>query len=179
MNRRTFVVATAGTGLWACAAPRAGGDGPTARPARKRILILGGTVFLGPALVEAARARGHTVTLFNRGKTHPELFPDVEKLHGDRDGKLDALRGRKWDAVVDTSGYVPRIVSMSAELLAPNVGRYVFISSISVYRDDLKPGSDESAPVQTMADPKNEDVKESYGALKALCEAAAEKAMPG
>ena len=87
----------------------------------KRILILGGTGFLGPHVVDAARAKGHTVTLFNRGKTHPKLFPDVEKLQGDRDGKLDALAGREWDAVVDTSGYVPRIVRQSVALLAPRI----------------------------------------------------------
>ncbi len=147
------------------------------------ILILGGTGFLGPQLVEAARARGHELTLFNRGKTRPELFahaPEIELLQGDRDGKLEALAGRKWDAVIDTSGYVPRLVKMSAELLAPNVGHYVFISSISVYGDLSKPGIDESAKVATIADPTIEKVtNESYGALKALCEQAAEAAMPG
>jgi 2'-hydroxyisoflavone reductase len=117
--------------------------------------------------------------LFNRGKTHPELFPDVEKLRGDRDGKLDALKGRKWDAVVDTSGYVPRIVKMSAELLAPAVKQYVFISSISVYPDDVKPGADESTAVQELTEPGSEEVRKHYGALKALCERAAEAAMPG
>ncbi len=145
----------------------------------KKILILGGTGYLGPELVEVARARGHTLTLFNRGKTRPSLFPDIEKLQGDRNGDLKALEGRKWDAVIDTSGYVPRIVKMSAELLAPNVDHYVFVSSISVYADPGKPGDDESAPVATMADEKNENVGENYGALKALCEKAAEAAMPG
>jgi 2'-hydroxyisoflavone reductase len=119
------------------------------------------------------------VTLFNRGKTRPELFPEVEKLRGDRDGKLDALRGRRWDAAVDTSGYVPRIVRMSAGLLAPAVGRYLFVSSISVYPEDVRAGADEAAPVQALADPKTEDVGEHYGALKAACERAAEEAMPG
>jgi len=144
-----------------------------------RILILGGTAFLGPELVAAARARGHVLTLFNRGKTNPGLFPDVEKLHGDRDGKLDALRGRSWDAVVDTSGYVPRIVRDSAELLAPAVERYLFVSTISVYAETIPPGSDETAPVATAPDPASEDVRANYGALKALCEKAAEAAMPG
>jgi 2'-hydroxyisoflavone reductase len=147
-------------------------------PARK-ILILGGTKFLGPALVAAARARGHTLTLFNRGKTNPHLFPELEKLRGDRDGKLEALVGRKWDAVIDDSGYVPRIVKMSADLLAPNVGLYLFVSSISVYRDDVAAGSDESAPLQELADPRSEDVRKDYGALKAACERAAEASMPG
>ena len=86
-----------------------------------KILVLGGTKFLGPAIVEAALKKDHTITLFNRGRTNPHLFPDVEKLKGDRNGKLQALEGRRWDAVIDTSGYVPRIVKLSAELLAPNV----------------------------------------------------------
>ncbi|MDB4953383.1 MAG: dependent epimerase/dehydratase family [Myxococcales bacterium] len=150
-----------------------------APPVKKSILVLGGTGFLGPHVVKAAVARGHTLTLFNRGKTHPGLFPDIEKLQGDRDGKLDALKGRTWDAVVDPSGYVPRIVKLSAELLAPNVGQYVFISTISVYKDPFPIGGDESAPVQTLDDPTNEDVGKNYGALKALSEKAAETAMPG
>lgn len=150
-----------------------------AKAAPKTILILGGTKFLGPHIVEAARARGHTVTLFNRGKTHPGWFPDIEKLQGDRDGKLEALTGRTWDAVIDTSGFVPRIVKMSAELLAQSVGQYIFISTISVYGDTKIPDSDETAPVATIADPTNEDVDRNYGALKALCEKAAEAAMPG
>jgi nucleoside-diphosphate-sugar epimerase len=178
MTRRSFLQSSLGALAAAAAGPAAhGAAGAKARP--KRILILGGTSFLGPALVEAARARGHSVTLFNRGKTRPELFPDVEKLRGDRDGKLDALRGKSWDAVVDTSGYVPRIVRMSADLLAPEVGRYLFVSSISVYAEDVKPGADESAPSQELADPRSEDVRQHYGALKAACERAAEAAMPG
>jgi 2'-hydroxyisoflavone reductase len=147
-------------------------------PAKKSILILGGTGFLGPHIVRTAVARGHTVTLFNRGKTHPHLFPEIEKLHGDRDGKLDALKGRTWDAVVDPSGYVPRIVRMSAELLAPATKHYVFVSTISVYKDDIAANADETAPLNTIADPTNEDVPQNYGALKALCEQAAEAAMP-
>lgn len=152
---------------------------PAAPPAKKKILVLGGTGFIGPHIVNAAIARGHTVTLFNRGKTHPGLFPDVEKLHGDRDGQLEALASRSWDAVIDPSGYVPRIVKMSAELLAPRVQQYVFISTISVYAKMDVVGADESSPVETIADPANEDVKANYGALKALSEKAAEAAMPG
>ncbi|MFN7975191.1 MAG: NAD-dependent epimerase/dehydratase family protein [Acidobacteriota bacterium] len=146
-----------------------------------RILILGGTAFLGPAVVGAARARGHEVTLFTRGKTRPDLFPDVERLHGNRDGDLAALAdpGRRWDAVVDTCGYVPRVVRASAELLAPRISHYVFISSISALGDTSQPGADESAPVATMPDETVEKVMEFYGALKALCERAAEAAMPG
>ncbi len=143
-----------------------------------KILVLGGTGFLGPHLVEAMQKRGHTPTLFNRGKTRPTLFPDVEKLRGDRDGGLAVLEGRRWDAVIDTSGYVPRIVRASAELLAPNVRQYVFVSSISVYTETTSPGVDESHKVATMPDPTSEVVMEFYGALKALCEQAAEAALP-
>lgn len=152
---------------------------PTRPPAPQSILILGGTGFLGPHVVDAAQARGHTVTLFNRGKTRPDLFPGVEKLHGDRDGDLKSLEGRAWDAVVDTSGYVPRLVRASAELLAPRIKQYVFISTISVYARHDRKHADETAPLATIDDPKNEDVKANYGALKALSERAAEAALPG
>jgi 2'-hydroxyisoflavone reductase len=154
-------------------------DSPEAKQGARRILILGGTGFVGPAMVEAAQARGHTLTLFNRGKTNPTLFPDVEKLQGDRDGKLQALEGRKWDAVIDTSGYVPRVVKMSADLLASAVDQYIFISTISVYAGFEKPNMDETGPLATIDDPKNEEVKKNYGALKALCEKTIEAAMPG
>ena len=104
-----------------------------------RLLIIGGTRFLGRALTEDALSRGHEVTLFNRGQTNPELFPEAERITGDRDGGLDALAGRSWDAVIDTCGYFPRIVRASAEALADSVGTYVFISTISVYADLSKP----------------------------------------
>ncbi|MGZ3405708.1 MAG: NAD-dependent epimerase/dehydratase family protein [Polyangia bacterium] len=149
---------------------------PRARP--KKILILGGTAFLGPALVAAARAHGHTLTLFNRGKTNPGRFTDLEQLHGDRDGHLEALAGRKWDVVIDDSGYVPRHVKDSATLLGPNVGHYVFISTISVYADESNP-VDENAPLAKLKEPTEKVTGESYGALKALCEEAAAAAMPG
>jgi 2'-hydroxyisoflavone reductase len=139
---------------------------------------LGGTHFLGPAFVEAAQAHGHQLTLFNRGKSHPGLFPDVENLVGDRDGKLDALVGRKFDAVLDTSGYVPRLVRDSAKLLAPNVERYLFVSTISVYADTSKP-VDESSQLATLKAPTEEISGGSYGALKAQCESAANEVMPG
>jgi 2'-hydroxyisoflavone reductase len=150
------------------------------------MLILGGTGFLGPAVVESAKARGFAITLFNRGKTRPELFPGIEKLHGDRDPAkgdgLKALEGRSFDVVVDNSGYFPRIVRASAELLARNVKQYIFISSISAYADNATVGGDETAPLATLADPTVEAMGkdfENYGGLKALCEQAAEKAMPG
>lgn len=134
-----------------------------------RLLVLGGTKFLGRGAVDAALERGHEVTLFNRGRTNSELYPEIEHLRGDRDGDLGALRGRTWDAVVDTSGYVPRIVRASAELLADSE-HYVFVSSISVYRDPVEPGFDESAPVQTLDAPTEDYQGPAYGGLKALCE---------
>jgi 2'-hydroxyisoflavone reductase len=146
---------------------------------KKTLLILGGTRFLGPEVVEAAKKSGWTITLFNRGKTNPGLFPDLEKLQGDRNGDLKSLEGRKWDAVVDTSGYYAREVRESATLLKDSK-QYVFISSISVLKDMSKPGVDETAPVATTTDETAEKVtNENYGALKALCEKAAETAMPG
>ncbi|HTE55164.1 MAG TPA: NAD-dependent epimerase/dehydratase family protein [Kofleriaceae bacterium] len=186
------IAAGAGLVAQACSGPDTTASPPSREPAaarapapvpvkdaKKKILILGGTGFIGPAMVEAAQARGHTLTLFNRGKTNPQLFPDVEKLHGDRDGKLEALAGHTWDAVIDTSGYVPRLVKMSADLLARAVDQYVFISTISVYAGFAVPNMDESGAVATIADATNEDVKTNYGALKALSEKAAEASMPG
>ena len=140
-----------------------------------RLLVLGGTKFLGRAAVEAALERGHEVTLFNRGETNPELFPDAEKLRGDRDSDLSALEGREWDAVIDPSGFVPRVVRASAELLRGSVGHYVFVSSISVYDELGEPGFDEDARTVTLDDPTTEDYLtqgpvNTYGGLKALCE---------
>ena len=175
--------------------------------AKKRILILGGTGFLGPKTVEAALARGHEVTIFNRGKREkllPFPFKNVEHLYGNRDPLLPAddergpdkallhpdakpkgleqLQGKTWDAVIDNSGYYPRLVKASAELLAPAAPQYIFISSISAYAGNKTVGADESAPLATIADPTVETMGanfENYGALKALCEKAAEAAFPG
>ncbi len=145
-----------------------------------KILIMGGTGFLGPHIVESARKRGHTLTLFNRGKTHPGLFPDIEQLHGDRKTDIGALANRKWDAVVDTSAYIPGDVTRSATMLAPNVSHYLLISTVSVYAKMDKPGMDESATVATTTEPDAQKVtNENYGALKALCEQTLEKIMPG
>jgi 2'-hydroxyisoflavone reductase len=145
-----------------------------------QLLIIGGTVFLGRHLVEAAHKRGHALTLFNRGQHNPELFPNIEKLRGDRGSDLSALVGRRWDAAIDTCGYVPRVVRASAELLAGAVEHYTFVSSISVYADFKNAGITESDPVGTLADDSIEEVTgESYGPLKALSEQAAERAMPG
>lgn len=145
-----------------------------------KLLILGGTLFQGRHLVELALRRGHEVTLFNRGQHNADLFPQVEKLRGDRQGDLLALRGRRWDAVIDTCGYVPRVVRASAQLLAEAVEHYTFISSVSVYASFARPDQDETAPLGTLADPSEETVTgESYGPLKVLCEQAAEEVMPG
>ena len=139
------------------------------------ILIIGGTRFLGKHLVYSALARGHKVTLFNRGKSNPNLFPDIETIQGDREHDLEKLSGREWDAVIDTCGYFPRIVRLSASGLERSVGRYVFISSISAFADSIltKIGVDESDPVGTIADETIEEITgETYGPLKALCEKA-------
>ncbi|MBK8430328.1 MAG: NAD-dependent epimerase/dehydratase family protein [Chloroflexi bacterium] len=144
------------------------------------ILIIGGAVFLGRALVTAAVQRGHTVTLFNRGRSAPEALPDIEQLHGDRDGDLSVLDGRTWDAVIDTCGYVPRIVRHSATHLAPHTANYTFISSISVYADISRTGLTEAdtAELGRLEDETIEEVTgESYGPLKLLCEEAATAAV--
>jgi 2'-hydroxyisoflavone reductase len=144
-----------------------------------RLLILGGTVFFGRHLVDAALARGHEVTLFNRGQHNPEIYPEVEKLRGDRDGDLGALEGRRWDAVIDTCGYVPRIVGASAALLASAVDHYTFISTLSVFASFARPGADENSQTGVLDEPGSEDHRRYYGPLKALSEQAAEAAMPG
>lgn len=132
-----------------------------------RILVLGGTQFLGRHVVDAALEHGHRITLFNRGQTRPELFPDVEKLRGDRDGDLEALAGRIFDAVVDTSGYVPRIVEQTIDALG-EVGHCTFVSSISVYADVSTPPT-ESSSLKELKEP-TEEWREAYGELKVLCE---------
>ena len=138
-----------------------------------RILVLGGTKFLGRAFVDAALARGHEVTLFNRGETNPELFPEVERVRGDRGGDLSALAGRVFDAVVDPSGYVPATVRASAELLG-HCGQYLFVSSVSVYAD-FSAAPNEESPVAELGDASADELAadySNYGALKALCEQA-------
>lgn len=135
-----------------------------------KILILGGTGFIGPHMVREALRRGHEVELFNRGRTNNELFPDLTHYVGDRDNGLASLEGGQWDVVVDNSGYVPRHVEDSARLLSGIVSRYLYISTISVYGDFNEPVTEDSA-VATLADETTEEVTgETYGALKALCE---------
>lgn len=136
-----------------------------------KILILGGTKFVGRYLVEAARSAGHEVTLFNRGRTDPDLFPGLETIRGDREHDIARLSGRTWETVIDVAGYLPRIVRLSAEALKESVKKYVYISSISVYADFKKAGIDESDPVGTLQDESVEEINgETYGPLKALCE---------
>jgi len=183
-NRRTFLrsLGAAGLALPWLRTRRLRLARPEGEPLR--ILMLGGTGFLGPHVVQAALDRGHEVTLFNRGQTNPELFPELEKLRGDRDPEkgdgLDALLEGEWDGVVDTSAYVPRIAAASAELLAERVAHYAFVSTLSVYEGLGAGDVDETSPVGTLGDPSTEQVDgTTYGPLKALCEQAVEAAMPG
>ena len=138
------------------------------------ILVLGGTGFIGPHEINYARARGHNITMFNRGQTAPDMFPNVEALIGDRNDELDALKGRDWDAVIDNSGFFPRHARLSAELLHGHVGKYMFVSSISAYARTLTVEDDEfSAAYAEMEGPVDESeyiYGPSYGARKALCE---------
>lgn len=158
-----------------------------------KILIIGGTKFLGRHLITAAQARGHEITLFNRGKFSSETFENVEQIHGDRNIDLNKLSGRNWDAVIDTCGFLPQSVKASAEALKDAVNQYVFISSGSVYTDIKAGDYDENTPVAKLnedqrkrvgaIDPKGEltgpILGDMYGGLKVLCEREAEKAMPG
>jgi len=182
IDRREFIAAGAAA-LSLLALPA--GALAAAKPKPLKLLVLGGTGFLGPHFVEAARKRGHTLTLFNRGKTNPDKFSgedyrDIEQLHGDRKTDLSALDGeRKWDAVLDTSAYIPADVTRSAKLLAPKVKQYLMVSTISVYAKNDVP-ADENSPLAVLADPTVDKVSnETYGGLKALCEKAAEAELPG
>ena len=186
-SRRSFLTSVAAAGL---SAPLAAAMGrvSAARPAPMKILVLGGTAFLGPHFVRAAQVNGHTVTLFNRGKTNPGMWKDLEQLRGDREtGDLAALKGRTFDAVVDTSGYVPAHVEATAKLLAETCKHYQFISTISVYgsfgeRPDTITENAATAKVGDEDVAKVNSIRQAmpfYGPMKARCEAAAEAAMPG
>jgi 2'-hydroxyisoflavone reductase len=145
-----------------------------------RLLVIGGTHFVGRALVEDAVTRGHYVTVFHRGPAEPEGFPKVEHVHGDRDGGLDPLRGRTWDVAIDTCGYVPRVVRDSARLLSNAVASFIFISTLSVYPDHAPAGGTEETPTHQPPFPDTEEITaESYGPLKAACELEAQNAFPG
>ena len=188
-HRRDFLRLSLATGA-ALAASRTAlaRQEPPVEPKKKlRLLVFGGTGFIGPELVTYALSRGHEVTLFNRGRTNTQLFPELEKILGDRDPDkgqgIKGLEGRTWDAVLDDNGYYPRHVKASAELLAKaGVGHYVYVSSISAYASFVKDGMDEDAPVAKLEDPAVEtmgDQYQFYGGLKALCESAAQAAFPG
>ena len=176
-SRRDFLLSTAcllaanaPTSAFATAEPIAAASKPL------RILILGGSRFIGLHMTELALARGHSVTFFNRGRTKTDRYPLVERIKGDRNGEIDGLKGRSWDAVIDDSGYVPRQVRLTAELLAEKVPHYLFMSTVSVYPDFKTPRSEKSS-VATLKDPNVEKVDETtYGPLKALCEQAVSKA---
>ena len=144
------------------------------------ILILGGTRFLGRHLVDSALAHGHIITLFNRGKSNPGIYPQIETIIGDRETDLNKLADRHFDAVIDTCGYLPRIVGLSAQALKNSVESYVFISSISAYADFSQVGITEDSPLATMPDETVEEITgETYGPLKVLCEKAVEAEFPG
>jgi 2'-hydroxyisoflavone reductase len=171
-SRRNFIRSTSAIG--ALAALPGSVLAQAAAPRTLDILVLGGTGFIGPHEINYARSRGHRITMFNRGKTAPDMFPNVEALIGDRDDQLDALKGRDWDAVIDNSGFYPRHARLSAELLHGHVDTYMFVSSISAYAESLTVNDDEfSADYATMDDPSDESESPygpSYGARKALCE---------
>ena len=173
MNRRDILKSlSALSALSAFPSAAFAGD---AAPKSLRLLVLGGTGFIGPHEINYALQRGHKVTMFNRGKTAPDMFPDVERLIGDRSGELDALKGREWDAVIDNSGFFPSHARMSAELLKGNVGTYLFVSSISAYDSDALTIEDDefTSKYATMDRPLDENEHiygPTYGARKALCE---------
>jgi 2'-hydroxyisoflavone reductase len=144
-----------------------------------RLLVLGGTLFLGRHIVEAGCRHGHELTLFNRGRTDPRPLDGVEQIHGDRSRDLSLLADRRWDAVIDTSGYLPRVVRASAESLAGAVERYVFVSSISAYGAFPAPGLDETAPTAPAPPPDADDVMRYYSEFKAACESEVEGVLPG
>src|SRR5688572_9239527 len=139
-----------------------------------RILMIGGTRFVGRHIVEAALAAGHDVTVFHRGQTGPELFPQVDRRTGDRNGDLAELANGSWDATIDTCAYVPRHVHSLADALGGRGGRYLLISSVSAYAPPKEAGFGEDAALVELDDPTVEEVTgETYGGLKVLCERAA------
>ncbi len=179
-SRREFIQASilAGGGLYLGVLGCTDGEqGPS--PAPLRILILGGTGFIGPHQVEYALGRGHTVTLFNRGMTNPGLFPEVENLIGDRNDNLEALKGREWDVVIDNPAMDPAWVRRSTEVLSDSVQQYLFISTLSVFADDGVVDQDENGVVAEYDEEAEEAVTGSaYGGRKILCERAAEAGFP-
>ena len=157
-NRREFLKAGAlGAAAVAAGLPKMSSAGEENAPVKPLdLLVLGGTGFIGPHMVREALRRGHSVTLFNRGKTNNTLFPDLETIKGDRAGDLAGIQNREWDVVVDNSGYMPQYVQNSARTLSPNIGHYLFISSVSAYASFAMP-TNEDSPVATMADEDSQD----------------------
>lgn len=142
-----------------------------------RVLILGGTGFIGPHFVETLKGAGHTLTLLNRGRRNPKLFPDVQTLVGDRNGQMDAIKNRDWDVVIDNSGYTLKQVKLSTDILKGHVQHYIFVSSISAYADLTPPGIDEDYTLATLSDPNIEEITDtSYGGLKVICEKTVQQA---
>ena len=191
-NRREFMQLGALAGLTGLATTARAGEANVGAAGKKLdILVLGGTGLIGPPLVRYAIARGHEVTLFNRGKTNTELFPELEKIRGDRNDDISALEaavasGRSWDVVIDNTASIPRWVEESAQLLQDSADLYLYTSSISAYADHSTPNADETAPVGQISDDEvakvttNRDITgENYGPLKARCEQAAQQAFPG
>jgi 2'-hydroxyisoflavone reductase len=181
-SRREFLVSAAGAAL-SVPAIRGTASALTPKSPAQRWLIIGGTSFVGPAIVEEAMRRGVHITLFNRGKTNPGLFPDIEKIHGDRNADVPTLTGlfadKNFDSVIDTSGYFPRQIRNLTAALKGRAKHYVFVSSVSAYKDMSVPLHEDS-PLATLADPTVEKITEgSYGGLKVLCEQAAQAAFPG
>jgi 2'-hydroxyisoflavone reductase len=165
ISRRTLIQAGAGTAL-----SLAGGRLIADASRKRSLLVLGGTGFIGPHVTDLALARGWQVTHFNRGKRDADGVEGVETLHGDRKGQLDSLKGRRWDAVIDNTGYIPKYCRMSADLLAPNTGYCLFVSSISAYASFERP-NDIGSPTGVLANEDQEEVtNETYGPMKALCE---------
>lgn len=193
MRRRDFMVRASGMAVGAALVPSvmAGSVGRLNGEGKKlKILILGGTGQLGPFIVERAVANGHELTLFNRGRSGPDLFPDLEHIEGDRYTDLSGLEkavgdGRRWDAVIDTFTYVPKTVTDAMDVLLPAMGQFVVISTTSVYASSNEPGADEDAPLAQMTDEEaaaithHRDVMPFYGAMKARVERAAEDRFPG
>lgn len=175
MKRRQFIKGV-GAAAAAGAVPALASEGE-----RLSILVMGGTGFIGPPTVRALREAGHELTLFNRGKTNPDLFSDLELIKGDRlTADIEQLSGRRWDVVVDTAAYVPRAVNtLMAQLDKDSLKQYVIVSTLSVYANFGTPGIDETAPKLQLEDPETEDVQQFYGALKFACEEAARAAVPG
>jgi len=193
-TRRDFIeltVLAGAAGIAMASRPAAAGAdvGRAGRPLK--ILVLGGTGLIGPPMVSYAVARGHELTLFNRGKTNTGLFPELERIIGDRNDNLSALaaevaKGRRWDVVIDNTASIPRWVEESAGLLKGNAGLYLYTSSISAYADSATPNADETAPLGQISAEEaakvktNKDITDTnYGPLKALCEKAAQEAFPG